>query len=213
MKKLFAVALLAFAAGGALAQTPSWYPAAPGQQPGAGGRDRYFALRLGSYMPQHSDMDGFNSGFDGEVAFGAFFTPNLAAEVGIGYFQSSSDTVSVSTPYGVATGKAELTVIPVTATGKLVYPIQNVDLYALAGVGIYSGEMKATASLPGYSSASESSSDTAFGFHLGGGIAVRLTPEFTIGAELRYTGLEATFFDTTGHLDGLRIGALAAYRF
>jgi opacity protein-like surface antigen len=157
-------------------------------------------------------MDGFNSGFDGEAAFGAFFTRNFAAEVGIGYFQSSSDTVSVSTPYGLATGKAELTVIPVTATGKLVYPIQNVDLYALAGLGIYSGEMKATATLAGLTS-SESSSDTAFGFHLGGGVAFQLTPEFTLGAELRYTILEATFFNTTGHLDGLRLGVMGAYRF
>ena len=56
----------------------------------------YVALKLGGYFPQHSDMDDFDSGFNGEIAVGHYFNPNVALEFSVGYLESSGSDAGVS---------------------------------------------------------------------------------------------------------------------
>lgn len=137
----------------------------------------------------------FDTGFNGEIAFGHYFTPNIAGELGIGYFKSETDTAFGFDPsLGLVTADAELTVIPVTLNVKLAYPVGGIELYALAGVGVYISEMKIHGTVPAFGlSISDSDDDTAFGFNLGLGANFNITPNVYLGAEVKYLRAEPSF--------------------
>ncbi len=54
----------------------------------------YATLKLGGYFPQHSDLDGFDSGFNGEISLGHLVAPGFAVEGGLGYFVTKGDFVA-----------------------------------------------------------------------------------------------------------------------
>lgn len=193
-----ATALVALA-GTASAQTPA-YPAAP--PPWA--PSSYLQLRLGVHVPQSSDLDGFNNGVALEAAFGYRWHPNFAAELGIGYFKNSSDTLQTTS------GALDVSIssIPVTASLVLVAPMGNVELKGLVGVGLHSTTFDA--SVGGLSG---SDSNTAFGFHIGGGASVALSPQVSLGADLRYYIVKPSFAGVDISIDGLQIAANLGWKF
>jgi hypothetical protein len=69
--------------------------------------ENYGAVKLGIYSPRSyfSNGNDFSKGFDGELALGHYFHRHLAGEVGLGYFRTTA-------------GSDQMTVIPVTVTGK-----------------------------------------------------------------------------------------------
>lgn len=169
----------------------------------------YAAIKLGAYFPQSDDLEEFDTGFNGEIAFGHYFTPNLAGEIGIGYFQSESGSIVFFEPgVGLFTADAELKVVPVTLNVKLVYPLQNVELYALGGIGIYFSKLEVNAL-----GLSDSDDDTAFGVNLGVGINVNITPNVYLGGEVKYLWAEPSFFDVDAKIDGFQATANLGYRF
>jgi opacity protein-like surface antigen len=173
----------------------------------------YTALKLGGYFPQSDDLEDFDTGFNGEIAFGHYFTPNIAAELGIGYFKSETDTFFVFDPFiGLVTADAEVTVIPVTLNVKLAYPVGGIELYGLAGVGVYITELELSATALGLG-ISESDDDTAFGFNLGLGANFNITPNVYLGAEVKYLWAEPSFFDVDVKIDGVQATANIGYRF
>jgi opacity protein-like surface antigen len=191
--------------------------ASPARAQGAGAPSSpaYLLARLGAFVPQHSDLDQFRSGFDGELGVGYRFNPNLALEGALGYYKSSTPDVTLFDPGSglTFTGNATLSVVPLTATMRAILPVDRVELSVLGGFGLYFATMEATASVPGIGSASQSYSDSPLGVHLGTGASVLLTPSASLGAELRYVWARATFNGSSGQIDGLRMDAMLAYRF
>ena len=79
------------------------------------------AIKLGGYIPQADDVDNFDTGINVELSFTRYFHPNFAFELGIGYFKSEDG--------------AELASYPITLNAKAVYPIGDLEIYALGGIG------------------------------------------------------------------------------
>lgn len=169
----------------------------------------YAAVKLGGYFPQSNDLEEFDNGFNGEIAFGHYFTPHIAGEIGIGYFQSETDTVLLFDPlFGLFSVDAELKVYPVTLNIRLVHPVQNVELYVLGGVGIYFSELEISAM-----GISDSDDDAAFGINLGLGVNFNVSPNMYVGGELKYLWAEPSFFDSDAEIDGFQATANLGYRF
>jgi opacity protein-like surface antigen len=174
------------------------------QVPAAPPPSSYLQLRLGIHVPQASDLDGFNNGVALEAAFGYRWHPNFAAELGIGYFKTSSDTVQTTS----GAVDASISSIPVTASLVLIAPLGNVELKGLVGVGLHATTFDARVG-----GLSGSDSNTAFGFHIGGGASVALTPQVSLGADLRYYIVKPSFAGVDINIDGLQVAADLAWRF
>ena len=163
-------------------------PAAQAQSP------YYVTAKLGVYSPQSDDMDavGFNNGLSTEVQVGRRIHENFAAELGLGYFGSSTDEVG-----GV---KAKLSVIPLTATAKGILPFGQLELYGLGGAGLYVSKVEV---------GSLSDDDTSLGLHLGAGAQYAVTPQLSLGLETRYVIAEVN----DGDINGLLVNGAVAFHF
>jgi opacity protein-like surface antigen len=204
--RLLAAAAIAAAASLAHAQAPVERP-------------YYVNARFGAYMPQDQDLDdgGFGAGFAGELAGGRRFNPMFAAELGVGPIRASSDPITIFDPDvgGDVSVDFDLAVTPIVATAKLLLPAGALEPYALAGAGLYLAEMTMNATVGGIS-ASVSDKDNVFGFHLGAGAAIHVTPAASLGLELRYVIANAEFSDFSDQslgLDGLQLSGGATFRF
>ena len=94
----------------------------------------YVALKPGIYSPQSSDLD--SSGFNGEIAFGYRFNPNIAAEFGIGYFYTEGEATAVGRTF-VVQEKFDINVVPLTLTLKAILPYKKWEFFGLGGGGVY----------------------------------------------------------------------------
>ena len=163
----------------------------------------YVALKLGGYFPQDSDMDNFDTGFNGEIAVGHYFNPNMALEFSVGYLESSASEAGVS---------GDIKSYPILLSIKGVAPVAGGELYALAGAGFYISD----ASLSGFG-LNVDSNDTPFGFQLGVGGNYNLSPNVFLGLEAKYFWAKPSF-DFLGvtqdvHIDGIQTTANIGYRF
>jgi len=91
----------------------------------------YVALKPGIYSPQSSDLD--SSGFNGEIAFGYRFNPNIAAEFGIGYFYTEGEATAVGATF-VVREKFDINVVPLTLTLKAILPYKQWEFFGLGGL-------------------------------------------------------------------------------
>jgi opacity protein-like surface antigen len=195
-------AVLLAVAGTAAAQAPA--PAAPTAIP-----HTYLQLRLGFYVPQASDLDGFNNGLAIDGALGYRFSPNLAAELGLGYFSSTADTVSS----GGVTVEPKFSGVPITASVKGILPVSpSVDIYGLVGLGLYRVTLEATGSAGGQT-ATVSFDDTAFGLLLGAGASFDISRSVFLSVDLRYMVAKATFDTAEGNIDSLFLNGGVGFRF
>jgi len=163
----------------------------------------YAAVKLGAYFPRHSDMDGSDTGFNAEVAFGHYFTPNVALEFSVGYLNTS----------GSDGGRSwDITSYPVLLSIKAVAPVAGGELYAIGGGGFYITNADVSGS-----GRTVSSDDTPFGFQLGAGGNFNISPNVYLGLEGKYFWAKPTF-DVPGstedvHIDGIQATANIGYRF
>jgi opacity protein-like surface antigen len=171
-------------------------------------RPYYVGLRLGVFSPQHSDLDGYGSGFAAEVAVGSRFMPNLAGEVAVGNYRAGFDGPAYDATGGVYTLKSTLSMTPITATAKLLLPLGPFEPYGLIGAGAYLASMDWD---DGYSRLTSSS--TTFGVHVGAGLGILFAPQATLGVEVRYVMASPRLFDQTWGTDGLQITGAASFRF
>ncbi len=165
----------------------------------------YFVLKGGVYSPQHADLTDpdFGAGFNGEVAFGHYFTPNVAVELGAGYLATKKTLSGVS---------VTVSSIPVLLSIKGVAPFPQGELYALVGGGAYVSEIKGAAF-----GLSATADKTAFGFQAGIGGDYNITPEIFLGLEGKYFWVQPEF-EVAGvkgkvHLDGLQGTINLGFRF
>ncbi|MBW6503268.1 porin family protein [bacterium] len=159
----------------------------------------YVALKLGAYFPQFSDLNIYDTGFNGEIALGHYFTPNVALEFSAGYLETSSDR-----------GSADVTSYPILLSIKGAIPVPGGEFYVLAGGGIYITNIESGSNI--------NSDDTPFGFQLGVGGNFNLSEYVFLGLEGKYFFAKPSF-DLPGgtsyepHIDGLQATANIGYRF
>jgi opacity protein-like surface antigen len=175
------------------------------------------ALRVGMYSPQDDSSDSLmsvmNDGIDFEGAVVLQVHPNVALEGAVGYYRSSSDKITEWDPtYGTVTAKLGLSVIPITASVRFLGQVDRLTVFGLAGVGLHMASLKAEIDVPGFISGSATEDDNAFGFHVGAGAAIQVSPAASVGVELRRTFVDASFAGEDVDLGGLRIAAMLSFR-
>jgi opacity protein-like surface antigen len=155
--------------------------------------DNYGTIKLGAYSPRSYFLLGgdFSKGFDGELALGRYFNRYLAGELGLGYFKTTA-------------GSDQVTVYPVTVTGKGIVPLGEVELYAGAGIGMYFAKAELY---------SVSYNATAFGWHLLTGVTLNVMPNLFVGAEIKYLHVKPSFGPWDSRLDGATATANLGLRF
>ncbi|HVN95021.1 MAG TPA: outer membrane beta-barrel protein [Syntrophorhabdaceae bacterium] len=180
----------------------------------------YFVLKGGIYSPQTNDLSGFNTGFNGEIAFGHYFAKNLAGEGSIGYFHSSASQNDDISGIPVSE-RVKIDVMPVTVALKGSIPVEDLEFYGLGGIGAYFVWTEVDVS-SATASASPSDTDAVFGGFLGLGVNYNVTPNVFLGVEGKYLWTtKAKFRDTAFgaplnadyHLDGIQATFNIGYRF
>jgi opacity protein-like surface antigen len=190
-------------------------PRPPAVAPDKPSRRTYLTLLGGVYQPRGGGdiMPVFDNGLNLAVALGVELSRNVALEGGIGYYASSTGTITETDPVlGTMTAKLDLSVIPITGSVRFLLPAGAVTFSALAGVGIHMAELEGEVNIPGVVVGTASDSANAFGLHLGGGLAVRVSERASLGAEVRHTFLDADLMDDSLDLGGLQFGATLAFR-
>ena len=177
----------------------------------------YVAIKPGVYFPQYSGLD---TGLSGEVAFGYRFNPNLAAEFGLGFFNTKGEvTVPGSTN---AVQDFHINVYPATFTLKAILPYKKWEFFGLGGGGVYLVFRPYNYEDYDHHHHYDYDYDVIFGGYLGAGIQYNITPRIFAGIEGKYlwtdkvkyrygdTGapLEAEF-----RLDGITSTLLVGFRF
>ncbi len=166
----------------------------------------YIIVKGGVYSPTGGLDDlNFGAGFNGEVAWGHYFSPNFALEVGAGYFESD-----------------DMRVVPFLATGKALYPTGNWELFAEVGVGAYFVKFDGRLNDPVVGVIVFDDDDAVFGLSLGFGVNYNITEEFFLGIEGKYLLTSDAEFGgsaTSGpasletELDGYIVTAVFGFRF
>ncbi len=177
----------------------------------------YIAVKAGGYSPEDTDMSEFSSGFNGELAFGHYFNPNIVGEIGVGYFETDANISGFDPVLGAFSESDEITVYPVTITVKGVAPLPGGELYIGAGLGAYFAEARSDLFIAALGHESQSASDTAFGGHVVAGGNFNITPKIFLGAEVKYLwarpSFSATFFGVPLTLDAPLDGLVATANF
>jgi len=180
----------------------------------------YLAIKPGIYSPQSSDLEGFDTGFSGEIAFGYRFNPNLAGEIGIGFFDTHGENTVGGTTYQGQ--DFDIYVYPITFTLKAILPYKRWEFYGLAGVGVYivSGPYEYHDHHHDYDD--DYDYDVIFGGYLGAGIHYNVTPRIFVGAEgkylwtdkakIEYGGFEPPY-DIKFKMDGIIATGVIGFRF
>lgn len=166
----------------------------------------YAVLKAGVYSPEADDLDEFDSGFNGEAAFGTYIGKDLAVEIGINWFKTDVKEANLD---------ADIETMSVLLLSlKKFYPIGDFEPYIFVGGGYYSvkADFRVDAGVP--------ASDTvnAVGWHLGLGANYNITPRIFVGAEAKYLWADADI-DIAGvsydkvNIDGLMTTANVGFRF
>jgi opacity protein-like surface antigen len=157
---------------------------------GSGGKSNYGVLKLGSYLPESSDLDNqdASNGFAGQIGFGYYLARYFALEVDLGYLESKGSLSNVDRKYGL---------YPLEVTGRLGLPLGFLEPYLAVGVGGYYVKAKA---------GNREETSYRAGFFGGGGLNLNLGKTFFMGAEARYLVLSApaptaTPYTTSGTID------------
>jgi opacity protein-like surface antigen len=161
--------------------------------------DNYATVKLGVYSPRSEFLTGsdYSNGFHGECALGHYFNRYLAGEFGLGYFKTTTES-------------DRITVVPLTVTGKGIYPLGGGELYAGAGIGAYFAKAESDT---GRGMKFQSNNDTALGWHILTGGTFNVMPNMFVGAEIKYLWVKPSFAPWESRLDGMTATANLGVRF
>jgi opacity protein-like surface antigen len=157
----------------------------------------YMTAKLGAYVPTADDMDGFNTGLAADVVVGRRMSPNFALEAGLGWFQTSTDSVLGN--------KVELSAFPIALSAKGILPFGQLELYGLGGASLLVARLETKGDLIG----GVSDTETGFGLHMGVGAGYRLTRQLSLGVEGRYVVAEVNDL----RMDGLMFNGGLSFNF
>jgi len=188
---VLAVALIGISPSDSLAEYPS----------------NYVVLKGGLYSPSNDfDLQGqqFNhdDGFVAEIAYGHYFMPMFALELGAGYFESKASAA-------VPAGETKFKVVPLTLTGKVLFPIGAIEPYGEFGIGGYITETDVSGTV----SQAIDSTESVFGLHAGAGVNFNITQNVFLGAEGRYLWAKPSWGGTDIKLDGFTVTGNLGFRF
>jgi opacity protein-like surface antigen len=120
-------------------------------------------------------------------------------------------------------GDIEINIIPVTATGKGIIPLNFGEVYAGIGGGLYFVSGHLDANVSNVLKISSSATDSIWGMHFLGGISFNITDSFFVGVEGKYILTEGTELDDEIYgmkvkypdfnLNGYTVSALLGFRF
>jgi opacity protein-like surface antigen len=167
----------------------------------------YMVLKGGLYSPSkdfdigatHFELD---DGFVAEIAVGHYFVPIFATELGVGYFESKASPA-------VPPGETKFKVVPVTLTGKVLFPFGPIEPYGEFGIGGYITKAEVSGTFANFTGSTKG----AFGLHAGGGVNFNITPTVFLGAEGRYLWAKPSFGGQDIKLDGFTVTGNLGYRF
>ena len=173
---------------------------------GSGAKSSYGVLKLGSFLPESSDLDkeDASNGFAGQVGFGYYLSRYFALEAAVGYQEFKGSQENIDRKYQL---------FPLEVSGKLGLPISFIEPYLTVGVGGYYVKAKA---------GNREETSTRAGFFGGGGVNLNLGESFFIGVEARYLVLSApapaanpysTSATTDTNLDGIIVTGNLGFRF
>jgi outer membrane protein W len=151
----------------------------------AGQSRGYISFKAGIFSPESDDLEGFDTGFNGEIALGLYFNPNFAAEFGVGYLKTEYDESGSIAGYDI-TLSSEIMLIPITLTLKGIIPINKLELFAGAGIGLYVTYFEAEGSISGIGRGSWDDWDTSFGPNVNLGAIYNINEKTFIGIEGKY---------------------------
>jgi outer membrane protein W len=165
----------------------------------------YLVLKGGIYSPQNEKLYDFDSGFNGELAFGRYLNKNLAFEVASGYFKTratkSADVVS-------AEATLDFNLVPLTGALRAIIPMGAFELYGLGGGGAYFLWTDSSVSTNNRSaSSSDKYNQTLAGGFLGAGATIKVSPTVFLGLEGKYlwtTNLTLDNLETDINLNGIQ---------
>jgi len=172
---------------------------------------------MGLYSPESNDLEGFDNGFNGEIALGHYFNRNFAGEVGLGYFSTGGNFYGYNGYDGYFSDDLSIDVVPMTASLKAILPLSGqVEIYGIGGIGAYfvEGKIERSGQYSGYYSVSDD--ETVFGAHLGGGVTFNMDRRLFFGAEAKYLWANVDFngnLQGNIDLDGFIFTANVGYRF
>ncbi|MGA3084641.1 MAG: outer membrane beta-barrel protein [Thermodesulfobacteriota bacterium] len=175
----------------------------------------YLVLKGGIYSPLTNDLDGFNTGFNGEIAFGHYFDKNWAIEAGAGYFGTSASKGAMFGPNSAQTS-VHLNVVPLTVAFKGSIPVNRFEFYGIGGIGAYHLEtdVDALATENSRVHVSDSDSEILFGGFLGLGAIFNVTPKLFVGLEGKYLWTtQSSFIDAETSLNGIQATFNIGFRF
>lgn len=159
-------------------------------------KKNYMTFKAGIYYPESEDPEDFDTGFNGEISIGHYFSPNVALEFGIGYFNLEWNDIGYEWPLGNWSDKGEINTIPFTLTLKAIAPFKKGELYGGAGLGVYwvEGEVDVDSDLIDFK---VDDNDVAFGPHVLIGMNYDVSQNVFIGVEGKYTWAEDAEFEET----------------
>lgn len=174
-----------------------------GNAAAAGQTGNYIAIKGGIHSPSSEfDLGNINveetfdaessTGFAGELAFGRYFSPSFALELGVGYFRSNG-TVEDGTS---AQHELDFNVIPVLVSAKVFVPVGHVFPYGEVGVGAYFSEFDVS------DNANTFEGTSTFGVHAGAGVNVDVSSRVFVGLETRYVWNDPEFGGQEIELNG-----------
>ena len=170
--------------------------------------NNYIVGKFGGYSPASNDLTGFDTDFNGELAFGHYFNRNFATEFGVGHLQTSGTVCLDINCFTLGTQNIDATYIDGTA--KLVFPfpyyyppaynVSSGDLYVGGGVGVYfvHDNLLGDATTPGG--------------HILGGADFNITREVFLGLEAKYIFLKP-FDQPSTDMEGFIFSRNIGYRF
>lgn len=174
---------------------------------------KYFVVKGGRYAPgEKYAINDFNAGttshldaktgLNGELALGQYADPELALELGIGYFESRGAPASEP-------GSTRLKAVPIVITAKGFVPLGALQPYLEAGVGIYYTRLEVSGNTGGFSSQSK----TTYGMHAGFGFNIDLSSKLFIGLEGRYLWVKPHYGGQPVKLDGFATSINLGFRY
>jgi len=177
----------------------------------------YIVLKGGAYTPTSSDLDGFDTGFSGEVAFGTYLSRNLALEFGGGFSKTEGNFYGHDYYLGSYYETDTLEMKPVTVSLKLIAPFEGGEFYVLGGMGANFVYGKIEINSQYYGNLSISDDQVAFIGQLGAGMSFNITPNLFLGFEGKYiwSTVEFEYYGYTldATLDGFLYTANVGFRF
>lgn len=190
-------------------------PTAARSQPvsDATGPDTYLDVYAGGFVPQHADLDGYDARVAFGGSFGAYFDEerHLGVEGGVGYHRATAESAQ-TTAAGRRVATSVLGIIPITASLRLRLPAGRAEIHALGGVGLYVAGRRSTVDLDGTSIESSTDGGSAFGFHLGAGVAFPVWSTTFVGVEARRSVVRARLDGVGTRLDGLTAAITISYQ-